>query len=101
MTQDYQMIGQAAPELQAVAEQHQGWGDTPSQPTVHDTAEPMTTEITDSSDYSFWDRRANTQMQSGNMASHNETPMAAVAGTPPQAQVFTAAEAAKKGRPLI
>jgi hypothetical protein len=79
MTQDYQMIGQASAELEAVAAQHEGWGPTVSQPVQHDTPQSMAGEATDSSDYSFWDRRANMQlMRDGNMASHMETPMAAV-----------------------
>lgn len=78
MSQDYQSIGQASPELDAVAAQHQGWGPTPSQPTTHDTPEGLGQEITDQSDFSFYDRRANMQLiRGGNMAAHLETPMAA------------------------
>lgn len=97
--QDYQSIGQASPELDAVAQQHQGWAPTVSQPTAHDTPEPLADELTDASDFSFWDRRANTQLlgldpagrslsptgpgrQIANMAGYMEPPIAAATVTP-------------------
>lgn len=77
MTQDFQSIGQAAPELDAVARERQGW--------QQDTPQPEITEFTDGSDFSFWDKRANGQVLGRaipNMAGHAETPMAAQPVTP-------------------
>lgn len=79
MTQDYEMIGQASAELEAIAQQYQGWGPSVFPPTSADTVEPMTEEMTDRTDYSFRDRRANMQlMRSGSMAGHVEPPMAGI-----------------------
>lgn len=73
MSQDFQSIGQASTELDAVAAEHQGW--------QQDTPQPEVEELTDGSDFSFWDRRANSQVMYRdvpNMAAHTETPVAAV-----------------------
>lgn len=85
MSQDYQSIGRPSSELEAVAARHQGWGPTASQPAAGDIPEPMTIEITDRSDYSFRDRRANLQLFQRNphaggssMAGYVEPPMASV-----------------------
>jgi hypothetical protein len=72
MTQEFQSIGAASPEVEAVAAQHQGWPDDP----IQSDAEEMTDH-----DFSFHDRRANRQgmfRSVPNMASHQETPVAAV-----------------------
>lgn len=72
MSQEFQSIGSASTELDAVAAQHQGWPD--------DTVRPEIEEYTENSDFSFYDRRANAQALGrsiDNMAAHTETPAAA------------------------
>jgi len=53
MTQDFQAIGKPSPELDAVASERQGWQGA--------TSEPQIEELTDPSDFSFYDRRSNRQ----------------------------------------
>lgn len=77
MSQEFQSIGKASPELDAVAAEHQGW--------QQDTPQSEIVELTDGSDYSFWDKRANSQVLGrslSNMAGHTETPAAAQPVTP-------------------
>ncbi len=77
MTQDFQSIGKASDELEAVAHEQQGW--------QQDTPQPEIEELTDGSDYSFWDRRANGQVLGRsipNMAGHSETSAAAASVRP-------------------
>lgn len=79
MTQDYEMLGKASDELEAVVAERQGWEDQPR-------VEPLGVEMSDGKDYSFWDRRANRQALGLNtlpgndatfpMAGHEEPPMA-------------------------
>jgi hypothetical protein len=72
MSQQFQSLGQASTELDAVAAQHQGWPD--------DTVRPEIEEYTETADFSFYDRRANAQALGRsipNMASHQETSAAA------------------------
>lgn len=78
MSQQYEQIGQESPELARVTAEKQGWQGSPAQ--------PMGQEITDASDFSFRDRRANQQALGRtipNMAAHSEPSMAARSVTPP------------------
>lgn len=68
-TQEYQMIGGVSPELEVVAAEHQGWGPAPGPGENSDlyrseAPESMEGELTDASDFSFRDRRANMQNRS-------------------------------------
>jgi hypothetical protein len=88
MSQDHNLIGELAPPANAVAAERIGWQD--GQP-----AEDLGAEITDASDFSFWDRRANKQQLGARggtflshdpdtvMAAHVEEPMAGRDVTPP------------------
>jgi hypothetical protein len=90
MSQDYESIGQASPDVERISAQRDGW-----QGAVN---EPMTQEYTDASDFSFRDSRANMQTMGdtdGNhyvgpppmtMAGHHEPPMAAVHPVPPNTE---------------
>jgi hypothetical protein len=72
MSQEFQSIGSASSALDAVADQHQGWPD--------DTVRPQIEEYTENGDFSFHDRRANSQALGRsvpNMAAHTETSAAA------------------------
>ncbi len=84
--QDYQSIGQLAPQVDAIADQHQGWVPTLSQPSIGETkTEDPIEEQTDASDYSFRDSRANAQLlglRIPNMAGFVQTPVAAITVTP-------------------
>jgi hypothetical protein len=87
MTQTYQAIGQASPELERVAAERMGRIDATN---IQSPVE----EITDASDYSFYDDRANYQALGhpgaargagypiANMAGYRQPSMASYAVTP-------------------
>jgi len=73
MSQDFQQIGQASTELDAVANERQGWDDQTD-------VKPQVEEMSGDFDFSFRDRRANLQalgLRTPNMAGYTETPTAA------------------------
>ena len=64
MSQNTQHIGQCSPDVDRVAAEMQGWGgpvQAPGLPANPHDFEPLRQEVTDPSDYSFRDRRANRQ----------------------------------------
>jgi hypothetical protein len=87
MSQDYELLGQLSPAAERVAAQKIGW--------QGDQVDTLGQEITDQSDFSAWDRRANKQAMGsaggnyvGNaapdvMASHQEISMAGIQVSPP------------------
>jgi hypothetical protein len=73
--QDFQMIGQASPELDAIAHEKNGW--------QGDTCQDLIDERV-SHEFSFWQQRANRQALGSplpthidNMAGYHQTPTAA------------------------
>ena len=67
MSQPFQQIGQSSLQLDAVTSERQGWGGSPplAGPGLAgsmELPEDLGAEMTDASDYSFRDRRANTQV---------------------------------------
>lgn len=77
MSQDYQSIGQLAPEADAIAQERKGW-------QGHD-GEDLIVQRTDH-DFSFWNARANRQeiglQYPESMPAHTETPAAEIAVEP-------------------
>lgn len=72
MAQDTQLIGRLAPDAERNAERKVGWQGGPTDSFVD--------ELTDGSDFSFWDRRADRQLRGleiSNMAGYSEPSMAA------------------------
>ena len=109
MTQEFQSIGGVSPALDQVAAERQGWGPNsiaaPGLPAhgsagsdSTDPPEDLGYEFTDADDFSFRDRRANTQKLAfaqglgtelnppQPMAAHIEIPMAARQVVPPAAR---------------
>lgn len=72
MSQEFQSIGSASPELESAVAEKSGWQGAPPESEI--------SEITDGSDYSIWDRHTNTHTLGrsiDNMAAHQETSAAA------------------------
>ena len=101
MTQTFQQIGGVSPQLDAVAQEMQGWGGVPplGAPGLAPSIEapvPFASEFVADPDFSFRDRRANLQNLAWSagigsfnlpppMAAHVEPSMAAVSPLPPTA----------------